>query len=143
MEEKSMKNVFNVFKSIAIVALLFHTISFAAENKSDKAAECFKLAEQYEKEANKYANDERDPREWFDLAMKNYMCAYKAGNYLAGFRAVQLSRSDNVEPLSKEMEDRLLLQAAEADITDAQFGLAMDYCDNVGTKALCKNPKDA
>jgi TPR repeat protein len=131
---------------VVLVASILMAMSLnqaSADTAKNSAAECFKLAEQYEKEANKYANDERDPREWFDLAMKNYMCAYKAGNHLAGFRAMQLSSSDNVVPLSKEMENRLLLEAAEADIADAQIGLAYDYCDYMGVTVQCKKPKEA
>lgn len=143
---RMMDRCFITKQRVVVVALILMSMSLNqafADITKNSAAECFKLAEQYETEANKYANDERDPREWFDLAMKNYMCAYKAGNHLAGYRAVGLSSSGQVKPLPKEMEDRLLLEAAEANIADAQIALAQDYCDNIGTKSLCKQPKEA
>lgn len=114
-----------------------------AGSTGDVADKCFKRAERYEKEANRFANDVRDPGKWFDLAMKNYLCAAKAGNSLAKWRAVNLSGSGQVVALPKEIEDRFLMEAAEAGLQEAQIGLATTYCDNVGTRELCKNPIEA
>lgn len=122
-----------------LVVLLFGGQANAGttENNADK---CFKRAQQYEKEANKYANDVRDPSKWFDLAMKNYLCASEGGNPMASYRAVSLSGSGQVKALPKEMEDHLLRHAAEAGIPEAQIGLADTICENFGTRNVCKNP---
>lgn len=130
----------------AFVALILVTMAFSqayADTTANSAAACFKRADRYEKEANKYANDVRDPRKWFDLAMKNYLCAAQAGNALAMLRVVNLSGSGQVEALPKEMEDKYLLQAAEAGLAEAQVGLGVSYCDNIGSTSPCKNPVEA
>lgn len=131
---------------LTLVALILLTMTLNhayADAVTDSAAACFKRAERYEKEANKYANDERDPRKWFSLAMKNYLCAAKAGNALAMWRVVNLSGSGQVEALPKEIEEGYLLQAAEAGLAEAQVGLGVDYCDNIGTQSPCKNSAEA
>lgn len=114
-----------------------------ADATKDSAEACFKRAERYEKEANKYANDVRDPTKWFDLAMKNYLCAAQAGQVLAMWRVVNLSGSGQVEALPKEIEDKYLHQAAEAGLADAQIAIGVDYCENIGTDSPCKNPAEA
>ncbi len=138
-----MNFIRGLFKATAIVIWLSHAPSFAADIATNRGAECFKRAQRYEKEANRYANDVRDPTKWFDLAMKNYLCAANAGNIVAMWRAVNLSGSGQVKALPKVEEDRLLLQAAEGGLADAQEAVASDYCDNAGTTNLCKNPKEA
>ncbi len=128
------------------VAYIFLTISVNpafADATKDSAEACFKRGEQNEREANKYANDVRDPTKWFDLALKNYLCAAQAGHVLAMWRVVNLSGSGQVEALPKELEDKYLHQAAEAGLADAQIAVGMDYCDNIGTNAPCKNPAEA
>ena len=137
-----MKMMRGLLQAIAVVALLYNFPSYAAD-KADGAVECFKRAERYEKEANRYANDVRDPTKWFDLAMKNYLCAAQAGNALAMWRVVNLSGSGQVEALPKKVEDKYLHQAAEAGLADAQIAMGMDYCDNIVTNAPCKNPVEA
>jgi TPR repeat protein len=132
-----------LFKAIAIVILLSHVPSFAADKATDNGAECFKRAERYEKEAKRYGNDVRDPTKWFDLAMKYYLCAAKAGNAMAMLRAVEISHSETSDSLPKEEEDKLLLQAAEANLPAAQVALANEYCDDYGTRPSCKNPVEA
>ena len=137
-----MKMIHSVFYAIAIVVLLFHTACFAEDKEQDKAAECLERAERYYKEATKYANDVRDPGKWFDLAMKNALCAARAGNAMAMIRVVNLSRSGQVAPLSKEEEEHFLMQAAEAGLPEAQIALAEDYCDSRGD-APCKHPAES
>ena len=132
--------------ALALVALIVMAVpldqAFADADKKN-AAECFKRAELYEKVAKKHASDVPYPSKWFDLAMKNYLCASSAGNNLASWRALLLSRSGLGREFSKEIEDSLQLQAAEGDIAHAQIVLASDYCDNLGADSRCKNPKEA
>ncbi len=137
-----MKMIRGVFHATAIVVLLFHTTCFAEDKAQDNAAECFKRAEHYYKEATKYANDVRDPGKWFDLAMKNALCAAKAGNAMAMLRVVNLSRSGQVAPLPKGEEEHYLMQAAEAGLPEAQIALSHDYCDSRGD-APCKHPAES
>lgn len=130
---------------VVLVALILLAMSLNqafADTATNSAAECFKRAEQYEKVAKKHANDVPYPSKWFDLAMKNYLCASTAGNNLASWRALLLSRSGLGRALSKEIEDSLQLQAAEGDIADAQVVLASEYCGNSSIESPCKNPKE-
>lgn len=127
-----------------LLAILLWTTVFTqqalAAPPENMADQCFKRAERYEREANRYANDVRDPGKWFDLAMKNYLCAANAGHVMAKWRVVNLSGSGQVEALPKETEDRLLREAAEAGLPEAQIGMYTTLCDNVGTQNACKNP---
>lgn len=136
-----LRPVVAAFLALIVMAMSLNQ-AFADADKTS-AAECFKRAEQYEKVAKKHANDVPYPSKWFDLAMKNYLCASKAGIGLASWRALLLSRSGLGKEFPKGVEDSLLLQAAEGDIADAQIVLASDYCDSLGTESLCKNPKEA
>jgi len=45
--------------------------------------------------------------------------------------------------MMQDLTPCVLLEAAEADIADAQIDVAQDYCDNKATKSLCKQPKEA
>lgn len=115
----------------------------SAGSTENTAEQCFKRAERNEREANRYANDVRDPSKWFDLAMKNYLCAANKGHVMAKWRAVNLSGSGRADALPKETEDRFLLEAAEAGLPEAQIGMYTTYCDNVGTDDVCKNPVES
>lgn len=131
------------FLSVVFILTVVTLNQTSADTMAEGAAACLSRAKKYEIEANKYANDVRDPRKLFELAMKNYLCAANAGDAFASWRVVNLSGSGQVEALPKEIEDKFLFQAAEAGLAEAQVALGYSYCDNIGTALACKNPIEA
>ncbi len=123
--------------------MFFSTQIIHAEILSMKAQKCLYDAELNEQEGNRFSNDERDPTYWFDNAMKNYLCAAKEGSSIAKWHAVNLSGSGQVKALNKDIENRLLQEAAHDGVEGAQIAIAINHCDNVGTNEPCKNPIEA
>jgi len=127
--------VFSFCLNLVITPAYADTLSAAGEK-------CLQDAQLNEQEANRFANDVRDPSKWFDLAMENYLCAVDAGSPFAKWKVVNLSGSGQVKALPAEVTDRLLREAAEAGLEEAQLGLASDLCDYTNG-ALCKHPLEA
>lgn len=138
------KHTFSFLYNFAFMAMLFNAASVYADDLKNS---CMKEGLRLENLANQEGNlaevsltkegsatplatkSSENSILHFKQALEKYICASKAGNHQASLNAVRLMGSGLVEAVPDSVIEQYLLDAANAEIPDAQTGLYEYYCE--------------
>jgi len=135
----------------SFLLILLYIASVNAEDLSktcmEQGIKLERLAEQEHKLADDLLPNEGAPPpdgikasknsgKYYDEALKKYLCASKAGNHQASLQAARLMGSGMVESVPDTVVEQYFLEAANAEIPEAQTAISEYYCNTklVGCK---------